>query len=48
MNEYVAASVQRIQDWCEANEVEIPDIAWVAINNELKTMFEAGLEQKVR
>jgi hypothetical protein len=43
---YIAASLQRIRDWCKSNCVEIPDVAWVAIYSELKTMFNAGCEKE--
>lgn len=38
--EYIHAAIDRIRDGCQSTECEIPDVAFVAIYNELKTMFE--------
>ena len=38
--EYIQAAINRIKGWCQNTECEIPDVAYVAIYNELKTMFE--------
>jgi hypothetical protein len=41
--EYIEAAVERIRDWCKSTDCKIPDIAYMSIHQELRTMFEAGI-----
>ena len=42
--EYVQAAIDRINNWCKATGCEIPNITYVAIQKELKTMFKCSTD----